>query len=190
MKSIDDIEIELFYPEEYRKHSQVHWTPIEVAKQALDWLDVNKDTHVLDIGSGVGKFCSIGARNTNGRFTGVEIRKDLVDVANSVKKKLSIPNIEFIHSDITEINFQKYNSFYYYNPFCEYLAISDQIDDSISFSQEKYREYEDYVIEQFIDLPINTKVVTYFAETFTFPDSYELKELKHEGKLALWMKTK
>ena len=189
-KTINDLEIDLLYPEKYRKHSLVYWTPVKVAQEALEWLNVKKDTHVLDIGSGIGKFCSVGAMCTHGQFTGVEKRLDLIKVANSVNKKLNIHNVEYIHSDITEIDFQKYNSFYYYNPFCEQISISEVIDNSISFSPEKYREYEDYVIEQFEDLPINTKVVTYFSETFTFPDSYELKGLKLEGKLALWIKTK
>ena len=185
-----DHEFDGLYDEEYRRHSLIHWTPIEAAKKALEWLNVTRDTHTLDIGSGIGKFCSFGAIYTDGQFTGVENRLDLIEVANSINKKLNIKNAEYVHSNITEIDFRNYDSFYYYNPFCEYISISGSIDDSISYSPEKHREYEDSVIEKFQDLPINTKVVTYCSEKFAFPDTYELKELKFKDRLALWIKTK
>ena len=190
IQPLNDTEFDKLYAEKYREHSYIHWTPIEVAKAALDWLDITAESKVLDIGSGVGKFCSLGALLTNGQFTGVEKRRELVKVAKSTIKNLELRNVQYVHSNITKVDFTQFNSFYYYNPFCEQIYISGQIDNTISYSPNKYRMYEDYVINQFSDLPIDTKVVTYCSQNFTFPDTYELKGLLFDGTLALWIKTK
>ena len=55
---IDDTGFESLLSESVQGHSFVHWTPIEVIKVAVDWLGTNKDNRILDIGSGVGKFCA------------------------------------------------------------------------------------------------------------------------------------
>ena len=175
MQSLNDTEFDKLYAEKYREHSNIHWKPIEVAKAALDWLAITHESSVLDIGSGVGKFCSLGALLTDGQFTGVEKRRELVETAESTIKNLNLPIIQYLHSNITKVDFTQFDSFYYYNPFCEQISISGQIDNTISYSPNKYRMYEDYVIDQFSDLPINTKVVTYCSQNFTFPDTYELK---------------
>ena len=190
IQSLNDTEFDKLYAKKYRKHSDIHWTPVEVAKAALDWLAITDESRVLDIGSGVGKFCSLGALLTDGQFTGVEKRRELVETAKSTIKNLELRNIQYIHSNITKVDFSQFDSFYYYNPFCEQISISDPIDNTISYSPNKYRMYEDYVINQFTNLPINTKVVTYFSQNFTFPDNYELKDLMFDGTLALWIKTK
>ena len=190
IQSLTDTAFDKLYNEKYREHSAIHWTPMEVVKAALDWLDVTKRSKVLDIGSGVGKFCSLGTLMTDGQFTGVEMRGDLVEIAKSISEKLDLQNVDYLHSNITDVDFSHYDSFYYYNPFCEQLAISDQIDNTISFSNDQHREYEDYVIDQFSRLPTNTRVVTYSSEKFAFPDTFELKDLMFNGTLALWIKTK
>jgi SAM-dependent methyltransferase len=189
ISDLNDHEFDYLYNESYRRISNIHWTPIEVVISALDWLNIKSKTKVLDIGSGVGKFCSIGGLTTNGSFTGIEKRYKLIEEAKKINKKLGVKNVKYIQSNITEIDFSKFDAFYYFNPFCEQISINGKIDNLISYSQEKFRRYEDYVIDQFAQLPINTRVVTYCSETFTFPSSYELNGLMHEGRLALWIKT-
>ena len=154
IQSLNDTEFDKLYAKKYRKHSDIHWTPVEVAKAALDWLDIKGESRVLDIGSGVGKFCSLGALLTDGQFTGVEKRRELVETAKSTIKNLELRNIQYIHSNITKVDFSQFDSFYYYNPFCEQISISNPIDNTISYSPNKYRMYEDYVINQFTNLPI------------------------------------
>ncbi len=186
----DDHDFDRLYSEQYRKHSSIHWTPIEIVFKALEWLNVKKESHVLDIGSGVGKFCSIGSLVSKGKFTGVEIRKDLILEAKIIDQKLGLNEVTYLHSDIKDVNFKNYDSFYYYNPFCEHISLKDSIDDSIRFSEEKYVEYEAYITLQLANLPIKTRVVTYYSPRFIFPESYELRGLLYEDNLALWIKTK
>lgn len=163
---------------------------MEIIETAVDWLQLDANAHVLDIGSGAGKFCVVAANRSKARFTGVEMRKDLVRSANALKNRVGVNAVNFLQADITRIDFKEFTHFYYYNPFCEYIAEFDRIDDTIQYDPDSFRRLEDYVIDQFAQLPKGTRVVTYCSETFPFPASFELKDLLYDGKLALWVKTK
>lgn len=187
---ITDKEFDQLYLEEFQVHSSIHWTPLEVVMAAIDWLNPSSETKVLDIGSGVGKFNTIAAKISKANYIGVEMREALVAENNRMIELLEIENIQTIQSDIVNIDFSAFDAFYYYNPFCEQLTEQDLIDDTIPYSQDQFRIYEDYVINQFSRLPKRTKVVTYCSPTFIFPDSYELKGLMFEGNLSFWEKVK
>ena len=44
----------------------MHWTPVHVARRAAQFLVTGPETRVLDVGSGPGKFCLVGALATQG----------------------------------------------------------------------------------------------------------------------------
>lgn len=169
-------------------HSYVHWTPIEVIKTAVDWLGTGASNRILDIGSGVGKFCLIGAMNSKAHYTGVEKRENLVDQANALKRELKLSNVDFIHSDIKEINFKDYTSFYFYNPFCEHIALSGSIDDQISFDEDAYYMYRTFVEEQLKKMPRGTKMVTYCSPDLDISIHFDLHDMYFDGLLQLWIK--
>lgn len=169
-------------------HSYIHWTPIEVIQTAVEWLGTKSENRILDIGSGVGKFCIIGAMNSRAHFTGVETRKNLVDEAIVLKKELKLSNVDFIHSDIKEIDFKNFTSFYFYNPFCEHMAISGSIDDQIKFDEEAYYFYQDFVVDQLKKTPKGTKLVMYCSPDLDISLDFDLKDMYFEGLLQLWVK--
>ncbi|MCJ8289209.1 MAG: methyltransferase domain-containing protein [Crocinitomicaceae bacterium] len=169
-------------------HSYIHWTPIEVIQTAVEWLGTKSENRILDIGSGVGKFCIIGAMNSRAHFTGVETRKNLVDEAIVLKKELKLSNVDFIHSDIKEIDFKNFTSFYFYNPFCEHMAISGSIDDQIKFDEEAYYFYQDFVVDQLKKTPKGTKLVMYCSPDLDISIDFDLKDMYFEGLLQLWVK--
>ena len=185
---LNDKKFDGLYPEKVQKHSFIHWTPIEINETAIDWLQINEKSKVLDIGSGAGKFCLLGSLMSKASFTGVEKRKDLSDVAIQLSEKLDLKNVSFINSDLVEVDFNLFNAFYYYNPFCKYIAEFDRIDETITYDPDSFRYYEDYVIDQLSKLPVDTRVVTYCSETFPLPASYELRDMLYDGKLALLVK--
>src|SRR5690606_25393634 len=83
-----DSRFHLLYPEAVRELALRHWTPLEVAKKSAGFLCMEKGSKILDIGSGSGKFCLIAASfHPDCHFTGVEQRKDLIDVSNETKEK-------------------------------------------------------------------------------------------------------
>lgn len=185
-----DKKFDALYSDAIQKHSFIHWTPIEIIETALDWLQLDATSHVLDIGSGAGKFCVFAGSRSKAKFTGVEKRSDLLQAANVIRDQLKTKNVSFLEADITTIDFRNYTHFYYYNPFCEYIAEFDHIDATITYDPDIFRSLEDYVIEQFEGLPVGTRVVTYCSETFPFPASFDLKDMLYDGKLALWVKTR
>lgn len=185
---IDDASFDALYPEGIKAHSFIHWTPVEIIETALQWLDPKKSTKILDIGSGAGKFCILGSMFSKASFTGVEFREDLVKVARATAKVAGATNVTFINDNIANIDFRDYDAFYYYNPFCEFLAEFDRIDDRITYDPGSFRRYEDYVIEQLEQVPVGTRIVTYCSGTFPLPATFDLKNLLYDGKLALWQK--
>src|SRR3954471_20676012 len=86
-----DDEFDTVYSERVRSHSERHWTPVEVATRAADLLVASAYTRVLDVGSGAGKFCIVGALATrHGRFYGVEQRADLVHAAREAARHYGV----------------------------------------------------------------------------------------------------
>src|ERR1700757_171141 len=102
---VTDEEFNLIYPERIRALAKQQWTPLDVSKLAAKYLAEIPGTKVLDIGSGVGKFCMVGATSTEGVFTGVEQRQDLVEMSTKLAKYFGIKNVKYVHSNITDIAF-------------------------------------------------------------------------------------
>jgi len=72
-----DTAFDAHYPPVIRAHAFTHFTPVDVARAAAAFLVKAPGDHVLDVGSGAGKFCCVGALTTTGHFTGVERRSAL-----------------------------------------------------------------------------------------------------------------
>tara|TARA_B110000285_G_scaffold231819_1_gene301392 strand:+ start:1963 stop:2556 length:594 start_codon:yes stop_codon:yes gene_type:complete len=184
----DDVGFNGIYLNKYRDDENLHWTPITVIKKAILWLNCSSESNVLDIGSGVGKFCIIGSLISKGKFTGVEKREDLIKESNRIKKHLNLKDISFNHRNITEINFQDYSAFYFYNPFCDHQIGFNQIDNKLNLSKKKSELYENYVRQQLDLMPKGTRIVTYYSEYFELPTSYFAKDIAFKGTLVLWEK--
>ena len=112
---IDDNTFNEIYPEHIKALSQRHWTPVDVAKMAAKYLVDDTDRKVLDIGSGAGKFCLVGAASTDGIFYGVEQRASLTKISKKIADKHNISNVDFINLNIKEISFLEYEAFYFFN---------------------------------------------------------------------------
>lgn len=79
----------------WRRFSIIHWTPVQVARRAAQFLVSGPETQVLDVESGAGKFCLVGALATQGDFTGVEQRPHLAELSRSFAHKYAIPEYSF-----------------------------------------------------------------------------------------------
>ena len=186
---VADEEFNAIYPEWVRKLADRHWTPIDVTKKASQFLVDKPGTRVLDIGSGPGKFCMVGASYTKGDFTGVEQRYGLVELSKKVSQYYKIPNVNFIHANITSIKFKDYDSFYFYNSFHENIHFKSKIDGTITTSVELYNLYHMYLYEQLSLAPKETRLVTYWSVSKEIPSNYELQFSCYHGLLKFWKKT-
>lgn len=188
--AIEDYHFDLAYPREIRELSDRHWTPVEVARKAAEFLVREPGTRVLDIGCGPGKFCIVGALATEGRFTGVEQRPHLCAAARSVIDQAQIPNAAIIHGNLTAMDFSHFDAFYLFNPFQENLETNAKIDLTVKLSSELYDQYTEHVARQLALAPLRTRVATYCGACEEVPMGYECIDSSSGCDLKFWEKTK
>jgi SAM-dependent methyltransferase len=185
-----DHEFDRHYPDHIREQSSCHWSPVDVCEVAVQMLDVQPGTRVLDIGCGPGKFCAIGATTTQGHFTGVEQRSRLVQAARDLLQRHRIPRAEIVHGNITAVSFQNFDAFYLFNPFEENILPMLRIDHAVEMEPQRYDDYTLHVQAQLELMPLGTRIVTYYGSCAEIPECYLCVKTTHEGMLKLWVKTR
>lgn len=186
---IEDDDFDEIYPDEIRPMAFTHFTPVEMAIKAAKFLVQKTGTRVLDIGSGAGKFCMIGSVCTDGHFTGVEQRDNLHEMALRIYGKYKLKNIDFINSNINQIDFSDYDAFYFFNPFYENIIQFEKIDDAVEVETDLYDEYSNYVKNQLDKMPSGSRLVTFFSAYDEVPRSYKLISNDDRQKISMWEKS-
>ena len=188
---MSDSEFDAIYPFEIQKVSARHWTSVEVARRAVQLLEVGSNTPVLDVGSGVGKFCIVGALVTPGFFVGIERRTHLVEFSRRIVEKWGLNRITFIEGELGIVDWKVFKAIYLFNPFVENLyAPEDRIDQIMDHSRQRYIAYVRLTQQKLNEAEKGTKVVTYHGFGGDFPPSYEMKAREPWGEdfLVLWVK--
>lgn len=186
--SLKDEEFDSLYPVKIRKVSGTHWTPVDVAKNAIAFLNVKGKQAVLDLGSGAGKFCLVAAANSDAIITGVEQRENLVQLSRKLAAKYQVLNVNFIHDDLQNIGFGSYDAFYFFNSFEENINLADKLDKDNQINLDLYQGYIKLINDKFSGLPKLTRIVTYCGEAKEIPDCYRLVKSGSKGKLRFWEK--
>jgi SAM-dependent methyltransferase len=184
-----DVEFNRLYPFSIQALAKDHWTPLTIAVKAARFLAAEDHVRILDIGSGVGKFCLAAARHTpKATYFGVEQRESLIHFANAAKQQLQLDNVSFIHGNFTRLDLKKYDHFYFYNAFYENLHGTDKIDDSIDYSGELYNYYNRYLYKQLRQMPEGTKVCTLCSLEYEIPQDFQLVGTDTDEPLKFWIK--
>lgn len=183
-----DEELDALFPLKIRKLSSRHWTPVSIAKRIAAFFAQHGNSRILDIGSGVGKFCLVAASVSSAHFIGVEQRESLVRLSRKIALKHRVERVEFLHSNILSINFRDYDGFYFFNSFEENRSLTDRIDDEVDLNRYLYHHYSRYLCGQLEGLPQGTKIVTYCSGSEIIPDNYVLLRTEIKGKLKFWEK--
>jgi SAM-dependent methyltransferase len=183
-----DEKFDLIYPPQIRELSSLHWTPVAVAAEAAKLLVTERGACVLDIGCGPGKFCQVAASLTDGRFTGVEQRRDLVVAARQAANDLGLSNVEFLHGNVMDVAFAEYDAFYLFNPFEENMHYGNKIDSAVRLSPALFKRYTSHVAAQLGARPIGTRVVTYAGYADDIPACYSCESALCGDDLKLWIK--
>ncbi|KAA2241703.1 methyltransferase domain-containing protein [Chitinophaga agrisoli] len=178
------------YPERIQQLSRRHWTPLGVAKKAAQFLAVKPGGRILDIGSGVGKFCLVGGFfYPDQHFYGVEQREDLINQAEAVQAFTGLENVSFIHGDFTRLDVAAYDHFYFYNSFYEHLVeSSDRIDDTVDYSEGQYNFNAGYLFKALASKPEGTRVMTFHSLLDDMPPGYRLVYSSMGMLLRGWIK--
>lgn len=169
--------------------SSIHWTPIDVAKKAAMHLTGGEGKNILDIGSGVGKFCLVAAQFFPDHiFHGVEQRKALVDEAIIAQNATRITNVNFIHANFNELSMDDYDHIYFYNSFSENLFHYKPIDNLVDCSEAIYNEYLSQFYNLLEEKPSGTRVATFHCSNEYVPSSYKRVQHITGEALKLWIK--
>lgn len=184
-----DHQFHQLYPADMRNLASQHWTPLQVAKQVTDYLVDGAGVRILDIGSGIGKFClSAAYLRPEANFYGVEQRSNLIEYAEAAQRTLGLANVQFYHGNFTRLNLAQYHHFYCFNPFYENLKNTDKIDDSIDFSAELYHYYNRFLHRQLDFMPAGTRLATFHSLGNEVPASYQLADARMDDMLKFWIK--
>jgi predicted RNA methylase len=163
-----------------------------VARRAAQLLGEARARAILDIGSGPGKFCIVGALSTAASFTGVERRAHLVDAARDAAARLGARRARFVRADILDFDFSPFDGFYLFNPFFEQLGDRTMIpiDGRVEHSRRLYQRYVRAIEHKLADAAPGAAVVTYYGFGGVIPPGYtELHDERAGGdRLVLWQK--
>jgi hypothetical protein len=147
---------------------------------------------ILDIGSGVGKFCIVAAAATaamGARITGVEHRAHLVAVARRAATRLGV-DVTFRQGTLDDCAPRHFDGVYLFNPFAENLCSSDDhIDASVELSEDRFVR-DVAAAEDFLGAArLGMRVVTYCGFGGDMPAGY-VRVLREPcaGALELWIK--
>ncbi len=188
LREMKDEEFDALYPIKIRKLSSTHWTPVDVAKKAVEFLCGSEGKSILDLGSGTGKFCLIAAANVEIKITGVEQRENLVQISRKLAAKFHLQNLNFIHDDLNNLDFSNYDAFYFFNAFEENINLTDKLDKDNRINLELYHSLVTVIRDKFEGLPIGTRIVTYCGDATEIPADYLLIKSSNKGKLRYWEK--
>jgi tRNA A58 N-methylase Trm61 len=187
----DDDAFDALCPDWARRVARGNWTPLVIAKRAAQLLVARPGARVLDVGSGVGKVCIVGALTTAGIFHGVEQREHFVAAARAAAAQLELSNVRFTCANITEIDWRPYDAIYLFNPFAEYYGkLLEPFDGVIAPDRPLHAAYVQHVQEQLAAAAPGTRVVTFSGFGGEFPPGYrhELTEALADERLELWIK--
>lgn len=173
-----------------KKLSPIHWSPLEVIKTAAAFLSDKPGSKIIDIGSGIGKFCIAAAQHyPDCDFYGIEQRKDLYEIALMSRKSSSSElNTHFMHGNFTELDFSSYDGLYFFNSFAENLYRFGRIDNSIQYSAGLYNYYATYFYKILEGKASGTRLVTYHGDDAELPQSYQLIQETFNTKLKMYIK--
>jgi len=185
---LGDEEFDKIYDPKFLSLSYRHFTQIRSTRLAIQLIGDSQAVSILDIGSGIGKFCHVGSQLSKCKFTGVELRDDFYNEAVRVATELNYNAPSFIHGSFTSIDFKKFNAFYFFNSFEEYYNPDCIIDDKTVKSQELYNELKLKLKEKLNEATPGSRLITYYVKLGHVPDTYHLKFSAEDGHMKLWVK--
>jgi len=160
---LDDTGFDALLSEKARRHSERFWTPVAVAKRAAALFREHGVRSVLDVGSGVGKFCIVAAcAEPELSLTGVEQRPELVRDANRLARSFDANTTRFALGDALEIPWRPFQGLYFFNPFAENsLAGDSPYDTRVELSwlrMERELIHTEYLLSE---AAVGTVLITY-----------------------------
>ena len=174
-------------PEELRIHADQHFAGAYAIQLASAFLVKDQSSpHILDIGSGTGKFCLLGALlHKKVQFTGVEYRPSLVEIAVELAIQLRLTNVQIECQNILSHSFEKYHGLFMFNPFLEYRNAQSRMQDFPDDPRQE-SEYVSYVRDQLSKCRPGVRLVTLYVSPEQVPGNFILQDQKMGGTLRFY----
>ncbi len=171
--ALADERFDRLLPARWRAASNQFWTPLDVVKQAVRWWGEVGVRSVVDVGSGVGKFCVAGALMSDCRFTGVEQRGQLCAVARDLAHLFRVDDrVTILEGCFGVAETPVADCYYFYNPFEENLfPPQEALDDDVELSAERFRQELRHFRALVATMPIGTYILSYNGVGGRLPDS-------------------
>jgi SAM-dependent methyltransferase len=185
---VEDVAFDRLYPDHVRRLSSLHWTPVSVALRAAALLAPEAGMRILDVGAGPGKLCCVGALAYGGTWHGIELNPALVAVATTAARWLEVEHCtSFDAGDGTALDWDRFDSLYFYNPFESQLfgyGPADRAGWAVFADQVAHAE------DRLAQLSPGSRVVTFHGFGGEMPSCFALAstETIGDGELALWVK--
>lgn len=184
---VTDASFDRLLPADVRASAELEYTPLRVCLLAARWLTSHRrSARILDVGSGAGKFCVVGALATRARFVGVEQREDLVAAATALARALHARRCSFRCADAFSLDWRRFDGLYLFNPFFGLVRRAPAV------ASEHAAAFEAFVRateERLRTLRRGTRVVTFHGFGGIFPPAYRRvrSEQVGRGHLELWV---
>lgn len=171
-----DREFDRYLPEDLQALSTRHWTPLPTVRRIARWAAQAGVTSILDIGSGVGKFCILAALSHSGlRVTGLEQRARLTAVARNLARAFDVSDrVHFIHGSLGKTATPAVDAYYLYNPFGEnFLDPAEGIDHAVEVGVNRYVHDLAHLRALLSQARRGTWVLTYYGCGGRLPSAYD-----------------
>mgnify|MGYP001367384840 CR=1 FL=1 len=187
--------VDQFLPTDLRRLSSQHWTPLPVTRRAAQWISELGIDSMVDIGSGVGKFCVATALAAEGcTFVGLEQRPRLVREAARLAETFGVQDrVTFVQGTLGEVEIPPASAYYLFNPFGENLhGRADHIDDDVELSKARYERDVSLIRALLRQAPYGTYVLKYNGFGGEMPPGYRPVRADRNlpSPLRLWRKYK
>jgi SAM-dependent methyltransferase len=179
--------VDALLPDDLKAHADQHFAGSYAIKLAAAFLSESAQSKILDIGSGSGKFCQLGALlQPQSHFIGLEYRASLVNLAIEISARLSLNNVAFLHQNVIDLSFADFTGFFMFNPFLEHRNSAARMQD---FSDLPANEttYFSHVYEQFAQCVPDTRIVTLYVSPSQIPDNFTCVDQKMGGMLRFYI---
>jgi len=189
-QDIHDKEFDRFLLSEARAFSKIYWTPIAVARRAAELLVASPETRVLDVGSGAGKFCLIGALTTKAHFSGIEQNQKLVTMAKALGQRCALSNVSFMCGDALAADWRQWHAYYLFNPFAAEFEASTKSIHANAVAGERHVDMVNIAMDKLEQAPSGTKAAIYWGMGGRLPPSWahDYSESFGSGSLEVWVK--
>lgn len=152
---------------------QYHYLGVEACDQGIDILGLTKNSHVFDIGSGVGGPARYLADKTGCNVTGIELQASLNEMAIELTKRVELDHkVNFITGDILDVDSQQYikeNSFDHFISWLVFLHIPQRTP-LFSTCFKSLKPNGTFLIEDMVALqPLSTQEKTVLKEVVFAP---------------------